>query len=137
MNRTNPPIQKKKRITIQSAKTKGRNLQQWASQKISDFTGLPWGPDELIASREGCQNGTDVRLIGEARKLFPFSVECKAQEAWAIHAWMEQAKTNQEKGMAWLLIAKRSRQKPIVIMDAKTFFEIIKGLDDLKERISL
>lgn len=118
-------IRKKKRISTSSAKAKGRTLQQWTCQKISELTGLPWGPDECIASREGSQNGTDVRLVGEVKKQFPFSVECKWQESWSIPAWIEQAKNNQEPGMDWLLVVKKSRTKPIIIMDAERFFDLL------------
>jgi hypothetical protein len=116
----------KKRITNASAKAKGRSLQNWACQKISELLGIPWGKDELIASREMGQSGTDVRLVGEAKERFPFSVECKCQETWAIPAWIKQAKGNQVKGTDWLLIVKKNRMTPIVIMDAERFFELLK-----------
>lgn len=111
-------------ITIASAKAKGRNLQQKVAKKIGELLNLPVGPDELIASREGCQNGTDVRLIGEAKEKFPYSVECKAQETWSVHSWIEQAKKNQEKGMEWLLVCKRNHSHPVVVMDMDAFFKL-------------
>ena len=128
-------LMKKKRITVQSAKAKGRRLQQWFCQRISDYLGIPWGPDELIASREGCQNGTDVRLIGDALNRFKYSCECKNQENWAVHQWIEQAKTNQIEGTDWLICAKRSRHKPVIIMDVDAFFNLIKQIRDKKNDI--
>lgn len=116
---------KKKRIKTSSAKAKGRNLQQWVAQQISDITGIPFGKDECISSREMGQSGTDIRLIGEAKDKFPFSVECKAQEAWSVHSWIDQAISNETEDMPWLLIAKRSRKQPIVILDAKLFFHLM------------
>jgi hypothetical protein len=115
----------RKRITNSSAKAKGRRLQQWVCQQISDFLGIPWGKDELIASREMGQNGVDVRLVGEAKERFPFSVECKAQETWSIPAWIKQAKANQLEGTNWLLVAKRNRMEPVVIIEAETFFQLL------------
>ena len=82
-------VKKKKRIKISSAKAKGRNLQKWVCGKISKLLNIPWGKDELIASREMGQSGTDVRLIGEALEKFPYSVECKWQETWSIPAWVK------------------------------------------------
>ena len=117
----------KKRISTSSAKAKGRNLQQWACEQISRLLDLPWGKDELIASREASQTGTDVRLIGEAKKRFPFSVECKYQESWALPAWIKQAKSNQGEGTDWLLIIKKNHTTPVVVMDAERFFELLKG----------
>lgn len=123
---------KKKRITVASAKAKGRNLQKLVCQKISDLVNLPWGKDETIASREMGQAGTDVRLIGEARKKFPFSVECKAQESWSVPAWIRQAKENQLPKTAWLLIFKRKREKPIAVLDLDVFFDLLSQIDKVK-----
>ncbi len=112
----------KKRIKTSSAKAKGRRLQQWMCQQISDLLHIPWGQDELIASREMGQSGTDVRLIGKALMEFQYSIECKAQETWSIPAWIEQAKGNQKEGTDWLLVCKRKNENPIIIMDAEEFF---------------
>lgn len=115
---------KKKRISVQAGKAKGRRLQQWTANLISRITEIPWGKDELIASREMGQSGVDIRLIGDAKLMFPFSVECKNQEKWAIHDWIKQAKENQMDDTNWLLIAKRNHMEPIVVMDAERFFQI-------------
>lgn len=108
-----------------SAKAKGRMLQQWVGQKISTVTGRPFGADEEIASREMGQSGTDIRLIGEAKRLFPFSVECKNQQSWSVHTWAAQARKNCTEEMPWLLFAKRNHMEPVVVMDARVFFRII------------
>lgn len=120
----------KKRIKISSAKAKGRNLQQWTCQKISELTGYPWGKDELIASREMGQSGTDIRLIGPAQVEFLFSVECKWQETWAIPGWIKQAKENQKEDTDWLLIVKKNHHEPVAILDAEVFFRIMKERDE-------
>lgn len=72
------------------------------------------------------QSGVDIRLDKEALKKFPFSVECKRQENWAVSGWIEQAKQNQIKNTDWLLICKRSRKPAVIIMDAERFFELLK-----------
>ena len=117
-------MSKKKRISVQAGKAKGRRLQQWAANMISMITRIPWGKDELIASREMGQSGVDVRLIGTAKQMFPFSVECKNQEKWAIHEWIKQARENQMDDTTWLLIAKRNHTTPVVVMDAEKFFQL-------------
>lgn len=116
----------KKKISVASAKAKGRRLQQWVCQQISDLTGFEWGRDCPIESRGMGQQGVDVRLEGRVLKLFPFSVECKAQESWSIHAWIEQAQENNIPDTDWLLVAKRSRKDPVVVMDAKAFFKLLR-----------
>lgn len=118
---------KKVKISIASAKAKGRRLQQFICTKISDLLNIPWGKDELIASREMGQSGTDIRLIGTAKKRFPYSVECKWQETWSIHSFIEQAKANQIQGTDWLLFCKRNSRDAIVILDVHTFFSILKS----------
>jgi hypothetical protein len=121
---------KKKRITVASAKSKGRRLQQWVCKQIAELTGFEWGADCPIESRGMGQNGVDVRLEKDVIKVFPYSVECKAQESWSIPAWIEQAKANIMPGTEWLLVAKKSRQDPIVIIDAKVFFQILQKVKE-------
>ena len=111
-------------ISISSRKSKGRRSQQWVAKKISELLQIPWGKDELISSREMGQSGTDIRLIGEAKKKFKFSVEVKNQETWAVPAWIKQAKSNKAKGTDWLLFIKKNRHEEIVVMDAEAFFKL-------------
>lgn len=113
------------KIKPSSAKAKGRHLQQWACEKVSQLLGIPWGKDELIACREMGQPGTDVRLIGEAQERFPFSVECKWQEAWSLPTWIRQAQANQKPGTDWLLVVKKNRLRPVIVMDAERFFALL------------
>jgi len=96
------------------------------AEKISKLTGIPFGKDELIESREMGQAGVDVKLIGEAREKFPYSVECKAQETWSIHSWIEQAQSNIMPGTEWLLVCKKSGKSPVAVMDLDTFFRLLK-----------
>jgi hypothetical protein len=111
-------------ISIQSRKSKGRKLQQWIAQKISELLDIPVEKDGEIESRPMSQSGTDVILRGKAADMFRFSVEAKFQESLSIPAWIRQAKENEKKGTDWLLICKRSREKPIVIIDAEAFFRL-------------
>lgn len=110
-----------------SAKAKGRRLQQWMMRRIADHLGMECGSDTCIASREMGQDGVDIRLIGRAARWFPFSVECKNCENWSVHEWIKQAKTNEKKGMPWLIVANRNRQEsPVIMMDAETFFTLMR-----------
>ena len=113
-------------ISISSRKGKARGLQQWVCKKISCLIEKPWGKDEQIASREMGQTGPDVRLVADAKDLFPWSVECKRQESWSVHSWVKQAKENQMSGTDWLLIAKSNREDAVVILDAGVFFDILR-----------
>jgi hypothetical protein len=110
-------------MKTKSAKAKGRRLQNWVACIIGKITGYKVGKDEMIAPREMGQNGVDVRLVGDVRKEFPFSIECKNQESWSIHDWIKQAKGNVLPDTDWMIIASRNNTPPVLIMDAETFFE--------------
>ena len=115
------------KITVASAKGKGRGFQQWVAKQISKITGCEYGKDLDIESRQMGGSGVDVILRGEAKKLFPFAVECKRQEKKSIpFSWVEQAKANVGDFKTWLLFCRRSNEKAIVIMDAEEFFKLYK-----------
>ena len=111
-------------IAVSSRKAKGRNFQVEVARRISELLKIPYGKDELIASREMSQAGTDIRLIGRAKELFKYSIECKNCESWAFPKWIKQAKSNQEKDTDWLLFIKKNRHEPIVVMAMDTFFKM-------------
>ena len=116
-----------------SAKAKGRKLQQWVCEQISRLTGYSWGPDEQIASREMGQAGTDIRLTGDAAGAFPWSIECKCQQTWRLPDWIAQAQKNRLPGTDWLLICKRNRQDPVVVLEAEVFFQVLDRLSGHKK----
>jgi hypothetical protein len=112
-----------------SAKSKGRRLQQLVARRVAELTGLECGPDCPIESRQMGQTGPDVRLDSEARKQFPFTVECKNQETWSVSAWVEQVKKNRYPETDWLLVVGKNRYKhPIVVMELEVFFDLLERL---------
>jgi len=119
--------------TVASRKAKSRRLQNWTAEQIANLLECEWGKDCTVAPREMGQSGTDVRLIGDAQIQFPYSVECKNQETWAIPAWIRQAKDNQKDSTDWLLVCKRNNEKPVIVMDAEAFFRLLKENKDGKE----
>lgn len=127
-------LKSRKPISISARKAKGRRLQQWAAKKIAEITGFEYGPDCEISSRPMGQSGTDVRMERQVLDLFPYSIECKAQENWAVPAWVEQARKNTYPGTEWLLVFKRNQERPLVILDAEHFFNMMgKLVDYVKE----
>ena len=135
-----PPVVKKKRIQVSSAKNKGRALQQWVCGKIATLTGKDTGKDCPIESRPMGQCGCDVRMEQAILRLFPFSVECKAQETWSVLAWVEQAKKNLLPKTSWILFARKSRMNPhaLAVLDADVFFKIISLISEKdREKIIL
>ena len=122
-------------MKTRSAKNKGARLQKWVAEKISVLLEIPCGKEELISSREMGISATDVRLIGKAKKLFRYSIECKNCESWAFPKWIKQAKNNQEKGTDWLLVVKKNHHEPIAVMDAEVFFKLCDKIIKLKEKL--
>ena len=109
----------------QSAKAKGRNLQKWVRDLILEsFPQLE--PDDVRSTSMGA-SGEDCLLSPAARKLFPFSVECKNVERLNVYEAYEQAASNAGDHEP-LLIMKKNRKKPLVVLDAETFIQIIKKL---------
>jgi len=120
----------KQRITTASAKAKGRKLQQLICSEIADSTGIPYtqsDDDCLIHSREMGQHGVDIILRGLARKLYPFSIECKATEKLSLGDALKQAQTNVTGGTRPLVVFNnRSTPEPIVALlwsDFRQFIE--------------
>ena len=110
-------------MKTQSAKAKGRKLQQWVRDLILEsFTDLE--PDDVRSTSMGA-GGEDVLLSPAARRHFPFSIECKNVEKLNVWAAYEQAEANCG-GNEPLLIMKKNRKNPLVVMDAEAFMELLK-----------
>ena len=105
-----------------SAKAKGRKLQQWFANLLVESLGLD---QEDIESRPMGSQGEDIILGKQSRQIFPFSVECKNQEAVNVWKAYEQDSEN-SKGNEPVVEIKRNTTKPIVLEDAKHFVELCK-----------
>ena len=105
-----------------SAKAKGRKLQQWFANVLVEGLGLD--RDDLESRPMGSQ-GEDIIMGKQSRDIFPYSVECKNQEAVYVWKAYEQASENC-KGYEPLVVIKRNRHKPLVVVDAEHFVELQK-----------
>ena len=108
----------------QSAKAKGRKLQQWVRNLLIET--LDIHPEDIKSCSMGA-GGEDVIMARAAREKFPFSVEAKNVEKLNVWAAYEQACSNCGDNEP-LLIMKKNRKKPLVVLDAETFVQIIKKL---------
>jgi hypothetical protein len=123
---------KKKRISVQAAKSKGRNLQKLVAKKISELLNEPFGPDEDIASRPMGQSGCDIRLSPRIRKLFPYSVECKCQEKFNVVSAIQQAIDNQQENTDWILVYTKNRFPTVITITLDHFFELLQRIQNAK-----
>lgn len=103
-----------------SSKAKGRKLQQWVRDLLLDI--FPVLEKDDIKSTGMGQSGEDVQLSPAARKLIPFSIECKNRTTISVYAWYKQSKTNTPVGSEPVLVIKQNRDKPLVVVDAEYFF---------------
>lgn len=118
-----------KGISIGSRKNKARKLQNWVCQRIAEIFDVEFdntNDDSQIQSRPMGKNGTDIILRGELKKRFRFDVECKNTEKINIYDAIEQAINNTEPGRNWLVVHKKNRSEPVVIMDWMAFENLIK-----------
>jgi len=114
-------------MKTQSAKAKGRKLQQWVRDLILES--FPLEADDVRSTSMGA-GGEDVLLSPAARRYFPFSIECKNVEKLNVWQAYEQAQANCGKSEP-LLVMKKNRKDPLVVMDAEKFMEIMKELSEL------
>ena len=118
-----------------SKKAKGRKLQVWVCQKLSDISGIPYIKDGDIDNRPMGQSGVDVIIRGKALDILPFSIECKNQQSWSLPEWIRQTKENVKEGTDWLLFFKKNNHEEIVAMDASYFFKLYKELLERRKMI--
>jgi len=112
-------------MKTQSAKAKGRKLQQWVRDQIIEQ--LEVHPED-IESRSMGAGGEDLIMARAARQKFPFSVECKNVEKLNVWEAYEQAKSN-SKDHEPIVIMKKNQKKPLVVVDADFFISLFKRGD--------
>jgi hypothetical protein len=122
-------IKRKKRMKTQSAKAKGRKLQQWFTKLLVDVLGLD---EEDMESRPMGSQGEDIIMGKLSRSRFPYSIECKNQEA--VNVWKAYAQAEENcKGYEPLVVIKRNRSKPLVLVDAEHFVGLFTDNRDEEE----
>lgn len=104
----------------QSAKAKGRKLQKWFTELLIER--LKLDKDDLESRPMGSQ-GEDIIMGKESRTKFPYSIECKNVERLNVWDAYSQAETNC-KTYEPLVVIKRNRSKPLVVVDAEHFIEL-------------
>jgi len=105
-----------------SAKNKGKRLQNRIRDLILEkFDSLE--PDDVRSITMG-DSGEDILLSPAARRLFPYSVECKNQEKLNIWSSLEQAEENSGKHTP-LVIFKRNRSKTYAVLEFDKLLELL------------
>ena len=114
-------------MKTRSAKNKGKRLQNDVRDLILEtFTELE--PDDVRSTTMG-DSGEDILLSPAARKLFPFSVECKNQEKLNIWSSLEQAEENANDHEP-LLVFKRNRSKTYAVLRIEILMDLLSDINN-------
>lgn len=107
-----------------SAKAKGREFQNWVKKTLHLF--FPTLEPEDIKTAIMGEIGEDIKFSPAARRLIPYSIECKRLAKIAVYALYEQAVDN-AKGHEPLLFIRADRKKALVVVDAEHFLGLVQA----------
>ena len=109
-------------MKTRSAKNKGKRLQNNVRDLLLEtFSDLE--PDDIRSAIMG-ETGEDIKLSPAARRLIPYSFECKNQEKLNIWDSLQQAEKNCGVYDP-VLIFKRNRSKTYAVVNIEKFIELI------------
>ena len=106
-----------------SSKAKGRKLQNMVRDALRDA--FPSLEEDDIKSQTMGMTGEDIVLSPAARKLIPYSFECKNVEKLNIWNALEQAGDNCD-GRTPVVVFKRNRSKTYVAIEFTEWLKTIK-----------
>ena len=122
-------------MSAKSAKAKGRYLQNIVRDKliekfINKWTKIPKLEEDDIKSQTMGMCGEDIILSPAARKLIPYSFECKNVEKLNVWKAIEQCEDNAIKIDGTLkgepvIVIKKNRKVPHVVISLEHFLELI------------
>ena len=110
-------------MNVRSNKAKGRKLQNMVRDILRDS--FPTLEEDDIKSQTMGMTGEDIVLSPAARKLIPYSFECKNVERLQFWAAVEQAESNSD-NRAPAVVVKKNRREPYIAIPLNSFIELIK-----------
>ncbi|UZK69572.1 hypothetical protein OKW76_00335 [Sphingomonas sp. S1-29] len=111
------------RISIKSAKAKGRSAQQWVRDAIlARFPMLEAG--DVVSTQMGA-GGVDIVLSPKAKRLIPVSIEVKARATGftPLYDYLEQA--DRKDGLEPVAFVKQDRRKMLAVIDAVALIDLL------------
>ena len=111
-----------------SSKAKGRRLQNYVRDKLREmyikkWTKMPKLHEDDIKSQTMGMSGEDIVLSPAAKKIIPFSFECKNKERLNIWQSIQQCEDNCKESTP-VVVIKRNRSKIYAIMEFDKWLEI-------------
>lgn len=114
-------------ISIQSRKSKGRNLQKHVRDAIlATFPDLEAADVRSTSMGAG---GVDILLSPAAQKRFSWSVECKSLAKIAVYKFYEQA-TENKGNLNPLVVMKANHKEPLVLLSLKDFMRLYENREN-------
>lgn len=109
-------------MTPQSAKAKGRKLQQHVRDRLIEVFDLT--RDDVRSTSMGA-GGEDIQLSSYARMRIPISFECKSKARYAVYQDYWQACDNAG-GRVPAVVIKQNNAQPLIVMDLDHFLKFLK-----------
>ena len=108
-----------------SSKAKGRRLQNLVRDKLrAAFSSSRLEEDDIKSQTMG-MTGEDIVLSPAARKLIPYSIECKNVERLNVWQCIKQTEDNTHKDCSPALVIKRNQQSPYIMVPLDIWIDII------------
>lgn len=100
-------------------------MQQQVAQDLLDA--FPALEDNDVRSVSMGVSGEDIVLSPLAESMFPFSIECKNVEKLNVWNAIEQSGANATRGKTPIVVIKKNRTSPHVILSWVSFLKILTG----------
>ena len=110
-------------MNVKSVKAKGRKLQNFVRDMLRDV--FPQLAEDDIKSQTMGMPGEDIILSPSAKKLIPYSFECKNTEKLNLWKAIEQSCSNCEDRDP-VVVIKRNRSKVYAVIEFEQFLNLIR-----------
>lgn len=113
-----------------SAKAKGRKFQQLVRDILLEFAEGILEKDDIRSTSMGA-DGEDILLSPAARKIYPYSFECKHVEKLSIWSAIEQCEANAEHHTP-AVVFRKNRKEAFIAIPFNHFMGLLDELQRFK-----
>ena len=107
-----------------SSKAKGRRLQNLVRDKLRAAFSSSLEEDDIKSQTMG-MTGEDIVLSPAARKLIPYSIECKNVERLNVWQCLKQAEDNTHEDCSPALVIKRNQTNTYIMIPLDLWIDLI------------
>ena len=106
------------------SKAKGRKLQNLVRDRLR--VAFPSLEEDDVKSQTMGMPGEDIVLSPAARKVIPYSFECKNVERLQFWSSVEQCEANCKENISPAIVVKKNRKDPMVAIPLDVFIDMIR-----------